>query len=240
MVRPQPESDAIVLLPAHNEVHALPAVLYDLRQQWSGHVLVIDDCSDDGTANVARAAGVPVLPMACQLGAWGATQAGIRYALRRGYRFVLTMDADGQHRAGDLDRLLAPLRAGAAEVAIGSFTERGSRLRRVAWWLMKGVSGIDLADVTSGLRAYDRRAAALLGSWRASLCSYQDIGVLALLLRAGLRIHDVPVVMRPRRHGHSRVFSSWLTVAYYMMHTLLLGATKRPLRSRRFLPAGTS
>lgn len=220
----------MVLVPAFNEAEAIAGVVADIRRHTDYPVLVIDDCSQDDTVAAAESAGARVLPLASQLGAWGATQAGIRYALRQRCELLITMDADGQHLAAYLDELLAPVRAGTADVSIGAFTERGSRARRIAWWLMKRSSGISLEDVTSGFRVYNRRAAVTLADWRATLCSYQDIGVLTLLLRNGLRITDVPVAMRERRHGHSRVFHSWLTVIYYMMHTLLLGFTKRSLR----------
>lgn len=222
-----------ILLPAYNEEAAIGAVLAEIRAHAGYPVIVIDDCSSDATRRVAAAGGATVLPLATQLGAWGATQAGLRYARRQGYAPVITMDADGQHEAEHLATLLAPLEAGQANVVIGAFPERGSRPRRLAWRLMKLTSGITLADLTSGFRAYDREALRLLTGWRASLCSYQDIGVLALMQRAGLRITDVPVSMRPRSSGASRVFDSWLTVFYYMLHTLLLGLTKRPLRRRQ-------
>ncbi len=68
-----------------------------------------------------------------------------------------------------------------------------------------------------------------LAGWRATLLDYQDIGVLLLLQSRGLRITDVDVDMRVRLNGPSRIFRSWLLVAYYMCHTLLLGLTKRKL-----------
>ena len=66
-----------------------------------------------------------------------------------------------------------------------------------------------------------------LAGWQATLLEYQDVGVLTTLQASGLRIVDVEVEMLPRRHGISRVFHSWASVAYYMAYTLLLGATKR-------------
>jgi glycosyltransferase involved in cell wall biosynthesis len=228
----------IILIPAFNEATALPAVLAEIRAHCDYPVIVIDDASSDATRDLARAGGAEVLPLASQLGAWGATQAGIRYAYRHGYDPVITMDADGQHEAQYLDSLLTPVLAGSADVAIGACTARGSRLRKVAWVLMKRSSGISLEDVTSGFRAYNRAAVRVLAGAPASLCSYQDIGVLALLLSRGLRVVDLQVSMRERRDGGSRVFSSWLMVIYYMLHTLLLGFSKRPLRGYRAHAAG--
>ena len=79
-----------------------------------------------------------------------------------------------------------------------------------------------MQDFTSGLRVYDRRAIGALASRQASLLDYQDLGVLMLLRKKGLKLHEVPTVMSPRRTGGSRVFSSWLMVARYMLHTTVL------------------
>src|SRR5690606_13952641 len=108
--------------------------------------------------DIAKAAGATVIPLPDQLGAWGATQTGMRYALRHGFDMVLTMDADGQHEPRWLTALLAPILYGCADVAIGTCTERGSTMRRIAWALMKSTSGLRLQDVTSGFRAYNRAA----------------------------------------------------------------------------------
>ncbi|MDZ7781799.1 MAG: glycosyltransferase [Halioglobus sp.] len=222
-----------VLIPAHNEEESIGGVIRALRRYGNYPVIVIDDCSTDGTAAEAARSGAVVVPLAVQLGAWGATQTGMRYALRHGYNLAIAMDADGQHEPEHLAQLLKPVTDGHAHVSIGSCVERGSRLRRIAWKIMRLTSGIQLEDLTSGFRVYDQRAMRLLASWRASFLDYQDVGVLALLMSSGLRIVSVPVEMARRRHGHSRIFRSWLAVAYYMCHTLLLGLTKWRMRRYR-------
>ncbi|HMY40796.1 MAG TPA: glycosyltransferase, partial [Marinagarivorans sp.] len=87
----------IALIPAYNEEATVGAIVAQVRQLWRCPVVVIDDCSTDATIAVARAAGAIVLPLTLQLGAWGAMQTGLRYALRQGYRTAITLDADGQH-----------------------------------------------------------------------------------------------------------------------------------------------
>ena len=230
-----PTKDAlriVVLIPAHNEESTVGSVVTDVRHHVNYPIVVIDDCSTDATRTVAQAAGATVLPLADQLGAWGATQTGIRYALRQGFDIVLTLDADGQHEPRWLPVLLAPLINGHADVTIGGYTERGSFMRRIAWALMKWTSGLRQHDVTSGFRAYNRAAATVLSQWQATVLDYQDVGVLMLLESQGLEIHDVPVTMLERQAGASKVFYSWLMVVYYMIHTLLLGLIKRPLRPK--------
>lgn len=228
-------ANCLVVIPAFNEERDIRRVLGEIEQQCGFPVVVVDDCSSDRTVEIARAAGATVLPLPVQLGAWSATQTGIRYAFRRGFDYVLTMDADGQHEAVWIDRLLAPVMQGECDVSIGCCVRRGSRLRKFAWVLLKWVSALSLEDITSGFRCYNREAICLLSSWPATLLEFQDVGVLVMLKNANLKISDVRVTMLPRRTGNSRVFHSWFAVIYYMCYTVLLGFSKRkkPMRGRQ-------
>ncbi len=212
----------IALIPAYNEEATVGAIVARVREMWGCLVVVIDDCSTDATARTARAAGAIVLPLTIQLGAWGAIQTGLRYALRHGYRTAITLDADGQHEPQDIGALLQPLVAGQADVVIGAFPERASRARQFAWSYFRKLTGLELEDITSGFRAYNHAAMTVLASREASLLDYQDIGVLLILRRKGLRIVEAPVSMQPRAAGTSRVFRSWWVVGKYMLHTSLL------------------
>ena len=217
----------VVIIPAHNEAEDIAYVIGEIQKHSTFPIVVVDDASTDDTIKKAKQAGALVVPLAVQLGAWGATQTGLRYALKNNYAYAITMDADGQHLAESLPALLQPIINKEADVTIGSCTRRGSRSRKIAWSLMKRVSGLRLEDLTSGFRVYDRRAIRRLATWQATLLEYQDVGVLAMLQASGIRIKDVEVDMLPRRHGISRVFYSWTSVIYYMSYTLLLSFTKR-------------
>lgn len=220
----------VVIIPAHNEALDIAFVINEIHKYTDFPVVVVDDASTDDTIIKAREAGAVIVPLAVQLGAWGATQTGLRYALKNNYAYAVTMDADGQHQATSLPALLKPIVDKEADVTIGACTRRGSVLRKIAWTLMKRVSGIRLEDLTSGFRVYDRRAIRRLAAWQATLLEYQDVGVLAMLQASGIRIKDVEVTMLPRRHGMSRVFYSWTSVIYYMSYTLLLSFTKRGIK----------
>lgn len=213
-------------------------VIREVRASCPYEVYVVDDASTDDTISVAEAAGATVIPLATQLGAWSATQTGLRFALRNGIETVISMDADGQHEAASIAGLLEPVLNQTVDVMIGACTERGSTLRKIAWLLMKRVSGLALEDITSGFRVYNCRAIKELASWRATLLDYQDVGVLMLLQSRGLRIADMPVPMQRRQNGKSRIFHSWLIVGYYMSQTLMLGVSKRRIRSVK-VPATT-
>jgi glycosyltransferase involved in cell wall biosynthesis len=122
----------IVVIPAHNESRDIGHVIGKIREHSNFPVVVVDDASTDDTISKAREAGARVVPLAVQLGAWGATQTGLRFALSNDYTYAITMDADGQHLAESLPALLDPIIKKEAEVAIGACTKRGSVLRRIA------------------------------------------------------------------------------------------------------------
>ncbi|KAB2901599.1 MAG: glycosyltransferase family 2 protein [Dokdonella sp.] len=227
----------LAVIPARNEAASVAAVVAGVRATLACDVLVVDDASSDATAECAAAAGASVLRLPLGLGAWGATQTGIRYALRHGYEGVIALDADGQHLPDTLPALFRAQAETGAHVVIGTCVARLSRAKRLAWRYLRLLTGLRLMDLTSGLRLYDAQAMMVLAGPEASLLDYQDIGVLMLLVRNRLRISETPVAMRERCNGHSRVFASWLVVARYMVHTTVLciaqlDAGRRGHRSR--------
>lgn len=213
---------ALVIVPAHNEAAALPDVLEELRQHGSGYdVVVINDGSTDATARVAREAGFRVIDMCFNLGIGGAVQAGFKYALDRGYSIAVQMDGDGQHPADQIERIIAPVRAGACELCIGSrFLEHtdyeGSFWRRLGTRYLSRVctmvTGQRITDATSGFRAVGPRALRYL-AWHYP-ADYPEPESIVLLSRHGLPIQEVPVQMRPRLAGKSSI--SGVATLFYM------------------------
>jgi hypothetical protein len=212
----------VILIPARDEAHSIAQVITEARRLYPAPIVVIDDGSQDATAAIAAAAGGLVLRLPLHLGAWGAMQTGLRYAYRQGWDLAITLDADGQHDPADIQALIAPLLTGEADVVIGACPLRVSRARRLAWHYFRGITGIALEDLTSGFRAYNRAAMERLIRPDATLLDYQDVGVLLILRRQGLRMREVPVTMRDRSDGKSHIFNSWWTVASYMVKTSLL------------------
>jgi len=214
------EGRILAVMPALNEAACIGQVIDRIRAHRDVDVVVVDDGSTDGTDAIAREHGATVLRAPLWQGAWGAIQTGLRYARRQGYCAVVTMDADGQHEPDDLPRLREAARE--ADVVIAACPSRGSPARHVAWAYFKFLTGLRVEDLTSGFRYYGPEACDLLASEEATLLDYQDIGVLLLLRRAGLRIAEIPVDMNSRASGASRVFPSWWTVSRYMLETTLL------------------
>jgi len=212
----------VILIPARDEAKSIAQVISEARRLYQAPIVVIDDGSQGATVATAAAAGALVLRLPLHLGAWGAMQTGLRYAYRQGWDLAITLDADGQHDPADIQDLIAPLLAREADVVIGACPLRVSRARRIAWCYFRGLTGIAVEDITSGFRAYNRAAVDRLIRPDATLLDYQDVGVLLILLRQGLRIREVPVTMRDRYDGKSGIFNSWWTVAGYMLRTTVL------------------
>ncbi|MBR0566011.1 glycosyltransferase [Azoarcus sp. L1K30] len=225
-IYPRPEIDPVrfsqplVVIPARNEAPTIEGVIAAVRAQGLHHIVVVSDQSTDDTAAIARAADAVVLEPVLSVGAWGAMQTGIRYAMRNGYRQVITLHANGQHEPSCLPEILAA--AMTADVVIGASTGHGSRTRRLAWSYFRTISGFRIDDLTSGLRCYSRAACEILASEEATLLDYKDLGVLLLLRNAGLSIMEVPVEMHPRASVSPRVFTGWARIARYMMESTLL------------------
>ncbi len=216
----------VVLIPALNEVLTIGRIVRDVKAAVNGDVVVIDDASTDGTAEAARAAGAVVLPHTLRSGAWGAMRTGFRYAAAHGYEIAVTMDADGQHPADSVLSVVAPVESNQADVVIGSCLHRGSPARKFAWAFFRKLAMLEIKDLTSGFRAYNRDAICALISADTGLLDYQDIGVLLCLQKRGLKISETPVKMCPRISGHSRVFSSWFAVFQYLVFTGILCLSK--------------
>lgn len=227
---PRPEAHArpLIVIPAKNEAASIGPVVRAVRAHGYLDVLVVDDGSDDETGRIAREAGALVLRAPLAQGAWGAMQTGIRYAVRHNFTSVITMDADGQHRTEEIERLLHASQF--TDVVIGACPSRGSPARKFAWLLFRRLTGFALEDLTSGFRLYNANACKVLAGEAATLIDYQDMGVLLVLRRAGLTFSEVEVRMSARADGISRIFYSWWAVVRYMLETTVLCFAKRNLK----------
>lgn len=171
-------------------------------------VLVVDDGSADRTSEVASAAGAVVARLPFNVGVGGAMRAGFLYAVRHRYDVVVQVDADGQHDPTEISHLVAGLAA--ADIVIGSrFAGAGSyRVRGPRRWAMillakvlSILTGVRLNDVTSGFRASGPRAVEVFAREYPSEYLGDTVESLVVAHRSGLRVAQVPVVMRPRQGG---------------------------------------
>jgi glycosyltransferase involved in cell wall biosynthesis len=233
-------SDTLVFIPAWNEEANLPAVIDDLRATLADtDVLVVDDGSTDRTADVAREHGAAVNSLGSNKGLRVGIASGYRWALDHGYAYCGRVDADGQHPAHELARLLALVRAGECDVAVGSrfvsgdgyapYRYRPSPARRfgtaVLRRAMKLALGRPFGDATSGLYAVNAKALPLLAETFAS--GAPEVEALIRVADAGLRLEEVPVTMEARASGESKLRGSKavklvLTVAGTLLAAQLL------------------
>jgi glycosyltransferase involved in cell wall biosynthesis len=211
-------TDTAVFIPAWNEEQNLPAVIDELHRELpEAVVVVVDDGSTDRTAEVARLNGAEVVSLDGNQGLPVGIAAGYRWALDHGYAYCGRVDADGQHPAAELKRLLARVRDGDCDVAVGSRFVSGdgyepyrylpSRSRRVGTALLRRAMGIVLrrpfADATSGLYAVNAKALPLLAE--PFKTEAPEVEALLRLNDAGLRVDEVPVTMAARASGESKL-----------------------------------
>ena len=236
-----------MFLPAWNEEENLSAVLEELRRELPDvDLLVVDDGSTDATANVARAHGAEVVSFGENRGLPAGIAAGYGYALEHEYDLCGRVDADGQHPVHELARLLALVRAGECDVAVGSRFATGdgyeayryepSPSRRLGTSVlrrgMKAALGSPFLDATSGMYAANRRALPALGVPYTS--GAPEVESLLRLREAGLRVVEVPVHMRERASGESKLRGGKaVRLVLTVVGTLLLYGVWRRLRRSR-------
>ena len=218
----------VALVPAFNEEANVGRVIGEIRAfDPSLDVVVVDDGSYDRTAEVAHEHGATVVRLPFNLGIGGAVQTGFRFAFEHGYDLAVRIDGDGQHDPSQLDRILAPVVAGEADIAVGSRFAgdrdgyRSSRSRRVGIrllaWVVSRIVGRRVTDTTSGFQALNRRAIELFAHDYPH--DYPEVEATIMVSRHRLRSVEVPVSMRERVGGRSSITA--LRSVYYMVKVLL-------------------
>jgi len=158
----------IAIVPAYNEERNIGQVIDELRAFDPGlDVVVVSDGSADRTAEVAAEHGAHVVRLPFNLGIGGAVQAGFRYAWVNGYELAVRCDGDGQHIPAELPKVIAPVLAGEADIAVGSRFAggegyRSSATRRIGIRLLalivSAIARQRVTDTTSGFQALNRKA----------------------------------------------------------------------------------
>ena len=210
--QPVTAANTLVVVPALNEESSLASVIAEVRS-CGYEVLVINDGSTDGTADVARASGARLLDLPINLGVGGALRAGFKYACERNFQAVVQVDADGQHPADEIVHLLDEANASGAHLVIGSrFLSDGTsmevgRVRRFVMRLLArsatNATQSPITDATSGFRIIQQP---LLNEFsRTFAVNYLGDTYEALIAagRAGYVVREIPAALRPRLNGLS-------------------------------------
>lgn len=219
----------LIIMPAHNEAENLPAVLDRMGESGISSiadVLIINDASEDATADIIAQAGYPSVTNVFCLGYGGAIQVGYKYAAWRGYEYLIQMDADGQHDLCNIpvlyDRLLGEDRP---DIVLGTRYLEGSRTfplspaKRLAHKLfrlmIRATTGQVITDPTTGLQGLSRRAFSTYAQYDNFDVRYPDANMLMQMLLLRFRVVEAPAVMHARVAGTS--IHSGLKPLWYMM-----------------------
>jgi glycosyltransferase involved in cell wall biosynthesis len=239
-------ADTLIFIPAWNEEENLPAVLQDLRKELpDADILVVDDGSTDRTAHIAREYRAEVISFGENRGLRAAIAAGYRYAAEHGYALCGRVDADGQHPVEELHKLLELVRSGKCDVAVGSrFATPGGngfsrerydtgRVRRLGTGLLRRSIEIVLDrpfhDATSGMYAVSARALPILA--RPYTSGSPEVEAVLRLHEEGLQVDEIPVEMRKRASGESKLHGKKALVLVLTVAGTLI--TAEYLRRRR-------
>ena len=196
----------IIQIPCYNEAETLPQTFAALPRTLPGvdviETLVIDNGSTDGTPDVARKLGANHVIYVPVKGLAGAFTAGLEACLKQGADLIVNTDADNQYHADDIEKLIAPLVVGMADLVIGNrgvgtlatFSPAKRLLQRLGSWVIGQAAGMEVPDATSGFRALSREMA--LRTIVLSQYSY----TLETLIQAGagrMRVMHVPIRTNP-------------------------------------------
>jgi len=204
---------ALVVIPTYNESESIGEILNGLKK-LDVDVLVIDDGSPDGTADIVRKHNVEVVERAGKLGLGSAYRTGFSMAIQRGYTYIIEMDADGSHQVKDLETMMEWI--GSADLLIGSrwvsdgSIENWSKFRE---YLSKSANvyanlllSLGVRDTTSGFRIY---TSALLKKMEISTILSEgycfQIEMTRRAISRGGSIAEVPITFIERTHGKSKM-----------------------------------
>lgn len=221
-------SRVLVIVPAYNEGETIASVLETLAKEVPEYdVVVVDDGSRDNTASeVGKFPTVNLVRLPFNIGIGGAMQTGYKFAFREGYDIAVQCDADGQHPAHQLRRLVEHVEKGTADLVIGSRyvsdTDYAPSLpRRVGKSLLSrvvhGIVGGGITDTTSGFRAVNRGVIKLFA--RSYPDDYPEAEALVIVHKHGLKAAEVSVDMMPRQGGRTSIAALW--GPYYILKVSL-------------------
>lgn len=232
----------LVIIPVHNEEDNLEKVIADVKKEAEvmplrTDILIIDDGSTDMTSEIIHDAGVRHITNPVNIGYGGCLQVGYKYAVRRGYQYLIQMDGDGQHDACNIPVLYKGLcekdtEGKTSDIVLGSRFMPGSSPYEVgalkkfafAWFrmLIRQVTGYKdrIYDPTTGLQGLSRRAFAFYSVSGNYDPHYPDANMLTQMILLGFRIHQIPAVMHNRAGGVS-MHAGLIHQAKYMIHMTL-------------------
>lgn len=230
--------DTLVIIPTFNEAHNIGRLIDILSQLKTGvDVLVIDDGSPDGTADVVQSKTeqyknqVHLVERAGKQGLGTAYVEGFKFALKNDYQFICEMDADFSHSPHDLPQLIRTVREGKADIAVGSRYSKGISivnwpLRRLilsygANLYARLITGLPIRDTTAGFKCIHRKVLETLDLSRISSNGYAfQIEIHFRAWKAGFILKEVSIIFREREEGVSKMSKSIVREAVWKVWSL--------------------
>lgn len=224
--------DKLVIIPTYNEKENIERIILKvLSLAGSYHVLVVDDGSPDGTADIVRKLQemypeqVHMIERTGKLGLGTAYIAGFKWALRREYEYIFEMDADFSHDPYDLLRLHQACVAG-ADVAVGSRYVRGGKVVNWPWdriFISKGgafytkmITWMPVNDPTAGFVCYRRRVLKEIPLNKVQFIGYAfQIEMKYRAWKLGFKLTEVPITFIDRKEGVSKMSKGIVKEAMY-------------------------
>ncbi len=213
-IRIDPKNIAVVM-PAYNEHTIIVQVIRELLT-FKYSIVVVDDGSDTPLAFLAKEFPVTVLTHPVNLGQGASLQTGIEYALSQNATYIITFDADGQHQAADIEKLVQPLLTDEADIVLGSRFMEGSQhnmtagrkiLIRIARVLNYFLTGLLLTDAHNGIRALNRKAAAAIHITENRMAHATQL--LSSIRKNNLRYKELPVTIRYTAYSLKKGQTLW-------------------------------
>jgi dolichol-phosphate mannosyltransferase len=231
-------NDSIVIIPTFNEAHNIGRMIDQvLSLDMNVDVLVIDDGSPDGTAEIVKSKmnessdRVFLVEREGKQGLGTAYVEGFKLALTKGYHFICEMDADFSHNPEDLPRLIETVKSGEADVAVGSRYSQGISI--VNWPLSRlilsycanlyarMITGIPIKDTTAGFKCIHRKVLEALDLERISSNGYAfQIEIHFRAWKAGFKLKEVSIIFREREEGVSKMSKSIVREAVWRVWSL--------------------
>lgn len=215
------QKELLVIIPAYNEEENIQEVLTQLKKQRIkelADILVIDDASEDLTARIVQAEQYLLIKNICRLGYGNSLRTGYQYAAAKNYRYVIQIDADGQHDVCNIPAIYKRLAEADADgrypdVVLASRFMKGSSdfpvslLKNIAYawfrFLICAATGRKIADPTTGLQGLSRKAFEYYRNYEHFDDKYPDANIVIQMLLLHFYIVEIPAVMHARTGGKS-------------------------------------
>lgn len=231
-------NDSLVIIPTFNEAHNIGRMIDQvLSLDMKIDVLVIDDGSPDGTAQIVSSKmnendkRIFLIEREGKQGLGTAYVKGFKFALKRGYQYICEMDADFSHNPEDLPRLIETVKSGKADLAVGSRYSQGISI--VNWPLSRlilsycanlyarMITGIPIKDTTAGFKCIRRDVLEALDLDRISSNGYAfQIEIHFRAWKAGFKLKEVSIIFREREEGVSKMSKSIVREAVWRVWSL--------------------